>query len=441
MKIDKLYVINVNTSNDEIRDRIEDLRFYERCGWEIVNGINGNNLNDPTIDFEWDIYKNWKIEDSDNYWWNRDLTVGEIGCALSHIKIWQRIANGDEETVLILEEDFVNKSHMSVNDLDITDVDNDWDLIYLGRKAHHLEEEEVINTHLNRVKFSYNAHAYIITKTAARKMLNYKNLLLNIMPVDEMIPAMYGEHPREDVNNFFSQKILKAYGTKTDWICQLSNTETSTTLNPELINTNQPYYEVLDDSDWEAWKSKYINLTLLKGEYDLMVDDLGDNIFEFPLFTERFCKEIVSLAEAENKWTEDRHEYYPTNDVLCEDLGLQEIYQRVINEIVCPLCIHIWDLQSSTWSDMPAENFVVRYTTVKQSHLSLHHDSSDITMVVKLNDEFDGGGTWFPRSKILANPERVGTASIHPGQITHKHGARPIYSGKRYVLISFMKRK
>jgi hypothetical protein len=60
-------------------------------------------------------------------------------------------------------------------------------------------------------------------------------------------------------------------------------------------------------------------------------------------------------------------------------------------------------------------------------------------MVVKLNDEFNGGGTYFPKYKILSNPDGVGKCTLHPGQITHKHGARPITEGVRYVLVSFLR--
>ena len=104
------------------------------------------------------------------------------------------------------------------------------------------------------------------------------------------------------------------------------------------------------------------------------------------------------------------------------------------------MCIHIWKLEGIGWDVMESENFMARYTTDKQSHLSLHHDFSHVTMVVKLNDEFDGGGTWFPKYKTLSNPKTVGTATLHPGMLTHLHGARPINAGKRYISVSFMRK-
>ena len=52
--------------------------------------------------------------------------------------------------------------------------------------------------------------------------------------------------------------------------------------------------------------------------------------------------------------------------------------------------------------------------------------------------DFTGGGTYFPKYKCLVNPTEIGMATLHPGNITHKHGARPTTSGTRYVVVSFI---
>ena len=147
----------------------------------------------------------------------------------------------------------------------------------------------------------------------------------------------------------------------------------------------------------------------------------------------------IALAEAKDEWTIDRHEFYPTNDVLLPELGLDDIYNRVLDEVIRPLSIHLWNLEGKSWDAFSNENFMARYTTERQSHLSLHHDRSHLTLVIKLNDEFSGGGTWFPKYQKLINPEVVGTASLHPGMVTHRHGARPITMGKRYIIVSFIR--
>ena len=38
----------------------------------------------------------------------------------------------------------------------------------------------------------------------------------------------------------------------------------------------------------------------------------------------------------------------------------------------------------------------------------------------------------------IVNPKEIGMATLHPGNITHKHGARPTTSGTRYVVVSFI---
>ncbi len=201
----------------------------------------------------------------------------------------------------------------------------------------------------------------------------------------------------------------------------------------------QNKYEILDTSDWSVWKNKYLDPIIQNGEWDLIIDHLGDEVYEFPLFTKKFCNEIIEMTEELNNWTYARHKYYPTTDVLLQDIGMNDIYNKVINEIIRPMVIHIWTLQGKNWDKLNSENFLARYLPDAQSHLSLHHDHSHLSLVVKLNDEFEGGGTYFPKYNLLSNPKRIGTGTIHPGQITHRHGARPIYSGKRYIIVSFIK--
>jgi hypothetical protein len=90
---------------------------------------------------------------------------------------------------------------------------------------------------------------------------------------------------------------------------------------------------------------------------------------------------------------------------------------------------------------MENESFIVKYDLDSegyQADLSIHHDLADYTFVLGLNDEYEGGGTWFPRQKVLINRD-VGGVTVHPS-ITHRHGARAVTSGTRYVLITFCKK-
>jgi len=425
--IDKIYVIHLEPNNhvDDVLNRLNQLGVPEGTQFEIVQAYDGRYGDLPE---GYSTYSDWFIEDSDNEWYNRPVKPGEAGCMISHIMVWEKMIADGVETALVLEEDF--KASGSLKNLDISGLP-EWEFMPLGRNALHGDEEIVLDNFVKPKEY-YNSHAYLIKLSAVKKLVNDK-VKANIIPSDEYLMAMQMKHPRKDVAKMFKPK-LKSLATKENYVIQGRPFAESTT--EQVLD----YFEILDARDWATWTNKYINPIIARREWDLILDDLGDNIYEFPLFTEKFCTEVIALAEAKNNWTENRHDFYPTNDVLLQDIGMGKIYDQVLKDFVYPLCVHIWDLHGDDWLNMEAESFLARYTPDRQAHLSLHHDFSHVTVVVKLNDEFDGGGTWFPKYNKLSNPERVGTATLHPGMVTHLHGARPIYNGRRYITVSFMRK-
>lgn len=196
--------------------------------------------------------------------------------------------------------------------------------------------------------------------------------------------------------------------------------------------------------DKEGWKDKYLSPVLRTKDWDLITDELGKaghtNIFQTQFFTEAFGKDIIALAEKSNCWTQKRHEFYPTTDMLLDAIGMNTIYEAILKEYVYPWAIHLWELEGKTWKALYGESFLIKYSASKQAHLALHHDYSIFTTLATLNNDFEGGGTYFKKQKICVNPS-IGTICLHPGNVTHKHGARPITSGTRYVIVSFIRSK
>ena len=194
----------------------------------------------------------------------------------------------------------------------------------------------------------------------------------------------------------------------------------------------------------ESWIKKYISPVIRTKEWELIADEVGEkghtHIFNTQFFNKNFCKEIIEAAEASDKWTHKRHEFYPTTDMLIETIGMDKIYEALLNEYIYPWAIDVWGLEGKVWEGLSSESFIIKYIPDQQAHLSFHHDHSLITSLVTLNNEFEGGGTMFKRQKLCVKGE-VGAVSLHPGNITHKHGARPITSGLRYVIVSFINSK
>jgi|TARA_B110000914_G_C15516528_1_gene473931 hypothetical protein len=424
MEIEKIYLIN---SGDPSADRqqyliskLEACNFVQNTSFELINVQN----------FSEGLPAGYKMGPT-------TMMQQDINISIAHRMVWEKVVFEGKKNILILNDNFLCNN--SVTKIEAPDVK--WNIAILNRSDFTNNELVSINDNWVRPQSMGSISAYIINESSTAQLLLSGGLNKNLIPFDMYLSAVcYPYIEDQSVNELF-RPGLEAIATKDP---NYINTEDMAKCCGEpppspLIEGDEGYYEILDDSDWEAWKEKYVNLSVSKGEWDLMVDDKGDNIYEFNLFTPKFCKDAIALAESKNKWTQDRHEFYPTNDVLLPELGLNDIYNKVLDEIVRPLSIHLWKLEGKSWNAFSNENFMAIYTTDRQSHLSLHHDRSHLTLVIKLNDEFSGGGTWFPKYQKLINPEVVGTAALHPGMVTHQHGARPITAGKRYIIVSFIR--
>ena len=459
MKIEHIYVISLRAGDPEVQQdiarRLNACNFEDETPFEVIQAFDGR---EGQIPDGYKVYDGWDVgpdsEHSWNDWWTRPVLPGEVGCAVSHRTVWEQVVLKGNNNVLILEDDFEPNGMFS--DLNLSE-DAEWDVAVLGRDVIEYDvEEESFEPGWVKPRHYYNMHAYVLNNSMVANKLLSGGLKENVIPVDEYASALNYPHRRDDIRAMFPP-LMDFIATEDQYFVTQNRpsipgeSDIESTFRPvektNIITTNDmqsnieepPYFEILDDSNWEAWTEKYLNLSMAKHEFELMVTDRGDNVFEFPLFTPKFCREAIALAEAKNRWTIDRHEFYPTNDVLLPELDLDRIYNRVLDEIVRPLAIHLWNLEGTGWDAFSNENFMARYTTQRQSHLSLHHDRSHLTMLVKLNDEFSGGGTWFPQYQKLSNPKEIGTAVIHPGMVTHRHGARPITSGSRYVIVSFIR--
>jgi hypothetical protein len=190
------------------------------------------------------------------------------------------------------------------------------------------------------------------------------------------------------------------------------------------------------DLNWNKWCEKFIHPATKDKMFKLVVRDMGGEVYQWPLFTEVFCRMLIEEVEHRAMWTVDRHANYPTTDVLLSSLGLNGMYNKVLKEFCHPFARELWGLEGPGWKIVESENFLARYTEDTQTYLGVHHDASDYTFTVGLNTDYEGGGTWFPKQKILANP-KGGTVSLFPN-ITHPHGGMPTTKGKRYIIVSFV---
>ena len=208
--------------------------------------------------------------------------------------------------------------------------------------------------------------------------------------------------------------------------------------NVSIISEKAPFAELfLMNEEPTLWKSRYLQI----GATTMAAEECHA-VYSFPAFSDQFCADVIGAAEKANVWSKGLHadervggyENVPTQDTHTQQFGWQQTWKKIVKQVLGP---HI--LRFFPYTDFKADaslSFVVRYSMTGQRQLRPHQDHSLVTTTIVLNDDFQGGGVHFLRYNCTIHPKQ-GFVTIHPGQVTHTHEAKPILSGTRYVLVSF----
>jgi glycosyl transferase family 25 len=163
LRIDKYYVINLKTSTDRLNIIMAQAK---TAGIELTryDAINGKQIN---------------LFDKSNKYLNR-LPInlikqpGSIGCAMSHIYLWENIATGSDENVVILEDDVIISSNFKemLNNC-LAQLPNNWDICFLGNiNTYGIQLSDNVIKMIGGDKQNLGTQGYIINKRGINKLLN-----------------------------------------------------------------------------------------------------------------------------------------------------------------------------------------------------------------------------------------------------------------------------
>jgi glycosyl transferase family 25 len=153
--------------------------------FKIVDAVNGNNLSAEERQFFYCPEAAFKLL-------GRQLSPGEIGCSLSHLKLYEKMIEEQIEEVIILEDD----AEIIIDFIEImnskTCFPSDWELILFQHSNNdstyisHWNKKRIYNKY-NFVKFvavPWGTVAYMIKKSAAKKLIPHGYPIR--MPADEL---------------------------------------------------------------------------------------------------------------------------------------------------------------------------------------------------------------------------------------------------------------
>ncbi len=211
MKIDYIFVINLNTPDKEIIKRLESIQWPYKIPYYILPATNGwEAVKDQSKSrFKFKIADWWKIDNGKDFY-TRGVTPGEAGCMLSHYECIYNAYEAGFENVLIFEEDFYTLGKFPTQE-ELNAVPNDASLIYLDRSQQCPDwDEERINDHVTRVGYTYNNHAYIMTRKGMKEVID-STILNNVIVSDEFFPAINGTSDRKDAIRVFHNKSFQVF--------------------------------------------------------------------------------------------------------------------------------------------------------------------------------------------------------------------------------------
>ncbi|KAJ1361357.1 hypothetical protein KIN20_020580 [Parelaphostrongylus tenuis] len=205
--VEKIYMINLKR-RPERKTRMEkifNILGIDATHWEATDGQN------LPAEYQYHILPGYI-----DPFHKRPIKTGEIGCFLSHYRIWEEVLRHGLRRVIVFEDDlrFANdgleRVREALEDLDTSKMN--WDLIYLGRKKQAHEEEVWVpyHRHLSTVGYSYWTLGYILSLEGARRLLDAKPLM-NLLPVDEYFPIMFDRHPNKEWSARFPVRNLRAF--------------------------------------------------------------------------------------------------------------------------------------------------------------------------------------------------------------------------------------
>ena len=171
-----VYVISLKRSAERRKHAIDQLNRLD-VTFQIIEAVDGYELSDQEIQTNPD-YGLWKFGSRTRHLWQ-----GEIGCVLSHFKIYLKMIEEDIQVACILEDDIdLDKNFkyfLNYENLELID----WDLFYLGHHSTYSKREaqsknkkelKIMNyTAGEPIELPMGSYGYIIKNNAAAEILKY----------------------------------------------------------------------------------------------------------------------------------------------------------------------------------------------------------------------------------------------------------------------------
>ena len=193
------------------------------------------------------------------------------------------------------------------------------------------------------------------------------------------------------------------------------------------------YPDMFDDSDFDLWKSRNIRKEFLSYEWNMMVQEVAPDVFEFPFFNTKFCDNLIDILKTIN-WDKVNRWGTPVFSTNLKKFNLEKIMTHLVHDYIFSIVQKEWHLEGKKWKLLQPDNNVLKLQEGQE--IRMHHDDVHISMYCKLDDESKGGDLVFEKYGKTIVPKQ-GYIYMYPGQITHRYGMKRVDKNDRYFLMTY----
>jgi hypothetical protein len=169
---------------------------------------------------------------------------------------------------------------------------------------------------------------------------------------------------------------------------------------------------------------------------------LDNQCFITPMLDKQTCQMLIDVATTNGRWTTNRHYAVPTNDIpIHTEPNLLKWFYPWMEKQCAPLMMKQFGIDNTNSSVVKQrlyvhDAFFVRYQDSKATnHLPCHCDECTHSFIICLNDDFEGGGTYFHDYNTTLSP-KAGEVVSFKGD-TLRHGGDAVTRGTRYIIAAF----
>jgi hypothetical protein len=178
-----------------------------------------------------------------------------------------------------------------------------------------------------------------------------------------------------------------------------------------------------------------------------MVEDIKAKIF--PNFlSKQEVSDILNFAKNTDLWSNVGSEFWDGRVVnaitISKNAPALGLFLNDVKERILKTAKESYGIETEIYSDIlaltrwfPGMEQTPHSDNMENTPDHHRHEHREYGIVIYLNNDFEGGITFYPQHKFSITPE-PGTLAIHPATTDHMHGVTKVEGAIRYTLTSFL---